>query len=69
MSLAPSAPGDLPWRAAPCEGGACIMVARQGDAVVFGNTKRPGDLGSSYSLAEWNSFLAAVKRGDFDDLS
>jgi hypothetical protein len=45
------------------------MVARQGDAVVFGNTKRPGDLGSSYSLAEWNSFLTAVKRGDFDDLS
>ena len=69
MSVFPSAPGDLSWRVSrSCDGGACIMVARRGDDVVFGNTGRPDGPVSTYTTAEWDEFLAGAKRGDFDDL-
>lgn len=69
MSIFPSAPGDSPWHvSSACESGACVMVARRGDAVVFGNTSRPDGPVAKYTWAEWDEFLAGVKRGDFDDL-
>lgn len=69
MAVYPSAPGDLAWRASrTCESGACIMVARSGDSVLFGNTTRPGGPVYAYSVAEWREFLAGAKQGDFDDL-
>jgi hypothetical protein len=62
-----SAPGDLDWRVSrTCESGACIMVARNGNSVVFGNTQYPDGPVSIYTDAEWREFLAGAKQGDFD---
>ena len=37
-----SAPGDLNWRVSrTCDSGACVMVARDGEWVIFGNTSEP----------------------------
>jgi hypothetical protein len=70
MSTIPSAPGDLSWRVSrTCDGGACIMVARCGDSIVFGNTGRPDGPVYAYTRAEWREFIAGVKLGDFDDLT
>jgi hypothetical protein len=70
MSMIPSAPGDLSWRVSrTCDGGACIMVARHGDSIVFGNTIQPGGPVYAYTGAEWKEFIAGVKLGDFDDLA
>lgn len=61
--------GGLDWRVSrACESGACIMVASQGDAVIFGNTNHPDGPTFAYTKAEWKEFLAGAKRGDFDDL-
>lgn len=69
MSGNPSAPGDLDWRVSrTCDGGACVMVASQGDSVLLGNTSRPNGPVYAYTRAEWNEFLAGAKLGDFDDL-
>jgi hypothetical protein len=69
MTIYPSAPGDLNWRVSrTCDSGACIMVARNGDFVVFGNTSRPDGPTYSYTKVEWKEFLAAAKLGDFDDI-
>jgi hypothetical protein len=65
-----SALGDLKWRVSlTCDGGACIMVARHGDFVVFGNTSQPDGPVYVYTLAEWTAFLRGVKRGDFDNIA
>jgi Domain of unknown function (DUF397) len=70
MSVSPSAPGDMSWRVSrTCESGACVMVARQGDSVVLGNTSNPDGPVFTYTRAEWKEFLAGAKRGDFDDLT
>jgi predicted secreted Zn-dependent protease len=67
MSAYPSAPGDLDWRVSQrCEGGACIMVARKGDSVIFGNTQDPNGPVYAYTASEWQQFLAGAKQGDFD---
>jgi hypothetical protein len=63
-----SASGDLNWRVSrTCDSGACVMVARDGDSVIFGNTTEPGSI-ITYTRAEWNEFIAGVKFGDFDDI-
>jgi predicted secreted Zn-dependent protease len=68
MSTNPSAPGDLSWRVSrTCDGGACVMVARQGDSVVFGKGHPDGPV-IAYTRAEWKEFIAGVKLGDFDDI-
>lgn len=70
MTLYPSAPGGLSWRVSrTCEGGACVMVARDGDSVVFGNTSQPEGPVFAYTRAEWKEFLAGAKLGDFDDIA
>ena len=70
MLIFPSPSGDLSWHVSrTCEGGTCVMVARQGDAVVFGNSTHPNDPAARYVWAEWNEFLAGAKLGNFDDLS
>jgi hypothetical protein len=70
MTIYPSAPADLNWRVSrACEGGACIMVARHGDSVVFGDTNQPGGPAYAYTRAEWKEFLVGAKLGDFDDIA
>jgi Domain of unknown function (DUF397) len=69
MIIYPSAPGGLSWRVSrTCDGGACIMVAGDGDSVVFGNASQPDGPVYAYTGAEWKEFLVGVKRGDFDDI-
>jgi hypothetical protein len=70
MTTYPSAPGDLNWRVSrTCDSGACIMVARYGDSVVFGNTSQLGGPIYAYTLDEWKEFLSGAKLGDFDDIA
>ena len=70
MSVKPSATGDIAWRVSrTCESGACVMVARQGDSVLLGNTSQPDGPVYTYTRAEWREFLAGAKMGDFDDLA
>jgi len=68
MPILPSAPADLAWRSARCDGGACVMVARRGSDVFFGNTSYPDGPVNVYTQTEWEAFLAGAKRGEFDDL-
>lgn len=57
---------DLDWRMSrACEGGACIIVARHGDSVVFGDSANPRGPAYSYTTAEWQQFVVGVKQGDF----
>lgn len=70
MPVNSSATGDLTWRVSrTCESGACVMVARHGDSVIFGNTTQRGGPVYTYSITEWKEFLAGAKQGDFDDLA
>jgi predicted secreted Zn-dependent protease len=60
---------DLNWRVSrTCDGGHCVIVACRGDWVLFGNSAEPDGPVYAYSKAEWNEFIAGVKRGDFDDI-
>lgn len=69
MPETPSVPGGLSWRISrTCDGGACVMVARHENSVVFGNTTQPNGPTLAYTGAEWKEFIAGVKLGDFDDL-
>lgn len=69
MSVEPSAAEDIAWRVSrTCESGACVMVARQGDSVLFGEASQPDGPVITYTRDEWREFLAGVKLGDFDDL-
>ena len=59
----------LEWRVSrTCDGGACVMVARNGDIIFFGNTTQPDGPKLSYTSAEVKAFATGIKRGDFDDL-
>ena len=70
MAMYPSASANLDWRRSrACEGGACIMVARDDDKIVFGNTTDPEGPVYSYTAAEWQQFIIGVKQGDFDGIA
>jgi predicted secreted Zn-dependent protease len=69
MATSPSAMGDLIWRKSrTCDGGACVVVSRQGESILVANSgQMPGPY-NIFSKAEWKEFVAGVKLGDFDDL-
>jgi len=57
----------LAWRTASlCESGACVEVAPMADGVAIRNSTRPTGPVIYYSAAEWRTFLAGVKRDEFD---
>ena len=59
----------LTWRVSrTCDGGACVMVARDGEFILFGNTTEPDGPKLSYTRVEAEAFAAGIRRGDFDDL-
>ena len=59
----------LTWRVSrTCDGGACVMVARDGEFVLVGSTAQPDGPKLSFTRAEAAEFAAAVKRGEFDEL-
>lgn len=69
MTTFPSDQGDLDWRVSrTCESGACIMVARQDESVLIGNTGNPDGPISEFTIEEWRQFLEGVRLGDFDDI-
>lgn len=69
MSSNPASSGAVNWRVArSCEGGACVGVARQGDAILIHNTANPDNPIARFSLQEWKTFVAGVKIGDFDHI-
>jgi hypothetical protein len=62
--------GDLAWHVSQsCDGGACVRVARNGDSVLIGNTRRPEGPVGEFTTDEWRQFLAGAKRGDFDGIA
>jgi Domain of unknown function (DUF397) len=64
-----TAPQGLIWRVSrTCDGGQCVMVARDGEFILFGNTTQPDGPKLSYTRAEVAAFAAGIKRGEFDDL-
>lgn len=69
MSTHTSARGELEWRAYPCESGACVAVARQGQYVFIGNTNNLDSPVSEFTADEWRRFLTGVKLGYFDDIA
>ena len=67
MSAYPSAPGDLDWRVSQrCEGGACIMVARKGNSVIFHNAGTRRAPFYVHTASEWQQLLSpGADQGDF----
>lgn len=56
------------WRVArSCQGGSCVRVARTGGAILIGDTKNPHGEVLTYTVSEWQDFVAGIKQGDFDD--
>lgn len=60
----------LDWRKArrSMNNGNCAEVATAIGAVAVRDSKDPQGLVLRYSLTSWHSFLAAAKKGDFDEL-
>ena len=59
--------GELAWHVAVnCDGGSCVQVAAAGEAIVLGDSKCPDGPFLSYSKDEWEAFVTAIKRGEFD---
>lgn len=69
MPAIPESLGGISWRVARrCNGGECVRIAVNGDAIVLGDTKRPDGPVMFYSRAEWAAFVEGIRQGDFDDL-
>ncbi len=64
-----SVPEGRNWHVSKtCDGGACVKVAPDGDAVLLSSTTQPDGPTIAYTRAEWQEFVAGIRRGDFDDL-
>lgn len=62
--------GEFTWRISrTCDSGACVGVARRGEAVLIGNTNNPENPVAEFTKDEWRQFLAGVKLGDFDAIA
>jgi len=47
----------------------CVIVTRQGDSILIGNSGQPAGPFNSFSRAEWKEFLVGAKLGDFDEIA
>jgi hypothetical protein len=57
------------WRVSrTCDSGACVGVARRGEAVLIANTNDPDGSVINFTTEEWRQFLAGAKLGDFDEI-
>lgn len=59
--------GELAWRRASCDGGACVEVAALGKIVVV-RSSVDSDTTFRMSRDEWREFLTSAKSGLFDEL-
>lgn len=58
---------QLQWRKAKrCGSGACVEVATAGDQFFVRDSKHPEITPLQFSRAEWETFVGAVRGGDFD---
>jgi len=70
MTASSSARDDLEWRKSrTCDGGACVVVSRQGDSILIANSGHMSGPFNVFTRAEWKEFIAGVRHGDFDDLA
>jgi hypothetical protein len=61
--------GETAWhKSLSCESGGCVVVARNGESILLGNSSDPDGPITTYTQAEWSEFVKGIKRGDFDDL-
>ena len=61
MSKNTLASGEITWRISRiCDSGACVGVARRGEAVLIGNTNNPEGTVTEFTTDEWRHFLAGV---------
>jgi Domain of unknown function (DUF397) len=59
----------IAWRISrTCDSGACVGVARRGEAVLIANTNDPDGSMINFTTEEWRQFLAGAKLGDFDGI-
>jgi hypothetical protein len=70
MSENTLASGEIAWRVSrTCDSGACVGVARRGEAVLIANTNQPEGPVTEFTIEEWRQFLAGAKLGDFDSFA
>jgi len=68
--MAAKASEDLEWRVSrTCDSGACVGVARRGDAILIGNTNNLEGPVAEFTMDEWRQFLSGAKLGDFDGIA
>jgi hypothetical protein len=61
--------GSIAWRISrTCDSGACVGVARRGEAVLIANTNDTDGSVINFTTEEWRQFLAGAKLGDFDGI-
>jgi len=61
--------GELVWQRGKCDGGACVEVAADGEAVLVRSSANPDAPPAALSCEEWWEFLADVKQGAFDGVT
>jgi hypothetical protein len=56
------------WRKSSYSGGGnqCVEVAQIGAVIAVRDSKNPGDGPLTFDTAEWASFLADIKRANYD---
>jgi len=60
---------SLGWRrSSHCQNSECIEVATQDGMILLRNSKAPHNGVQRYSVEEWQSFVHAIRDGEFDDL-
>ena len=69
MSQNAPVPEGIAWHISrTCDSGACVGVARRGEAVLIANTNDPDGSVINFTTEEWRQFLAGAKLGDFDGI-
>ena len=65
--MADSERPDLVWKTSTASGGGnCVQVARTGDSVLVRSSLKPSGPLLSFSISEWDAFLAGARAGEFD---
>ena len=60
----------IEWhRSSRCAGGTCVEVARSDDKILIRDGKDPEGVALSFTEAEWEAFVNAVKANEFARLS
>lgn len=58
---------DLEWTTSSVSGGSeCVEVTTVAGLVMVRDSNDPTGPTVAFTLAEWNAFLAGVRRGEFD---